>query len=61
MEKNGAINSQTPSCGCGQGGCKKAADKDTIVYPTDVEQANTMDADVTKNLIDTVKTASVRK
>lgn len=61
MEKNGAISNQTPGCGCGNGQCKKAADEDTVVYPTDTNEANKLESDVTKSLVDTVKSASVKK
>lgn len=61
MEKNGAISSSTPGCGKSSCGCKKAADEDTVVFPTDKSQADAMDKDLTRNLADTVKTASVKK
>lgn len=58
MEKNGAVTSDTPSCGCNRGQCKKASDGNTVVYPIDKQQADSLEMDTTKKLVDVVKSTS---
>lgn len=63
MEKNGAISSNTPNC-CGGGSCssvKQADDfKQRELFPMDIKTADNFDRDLTKAVIDAVKTASTK-
>jgi hypothetical protein len=62
MEKNGAISSDTPGC-CGGGGCdsKKAQDEQRLLFPETAQEADTLEEDLTKRAVDSVKAASTPK
>ena len=62
MEKNGAINSETPPC-CGGGGCtdKMAGEvelRQLPSFPENDADADNMDQDLTKQATDAVADAS---
>jgi len=54
MEKNGAINSNTPS-GCCGGGCQSEKKASQLpLFPEDQQAADTMDGGLTKKAVDAV-------
>lgn len=65
MEKNGAINCNTPCGGCG---CKnnnnenliKLAQKQLDAFPKSAEEADAMEKDLTKDAIEAVRNQSSR-
>ena len=64
MEKNGAINSDTPGC-CG-GGCNaKEASAENMrqltLFPETEQEADAMEQDLTKKAVDSVEDASKPK
>jgi hypothetical protein len=62
MEKNGAISSETPSCGNKRCACRtKLAASDFKEFPETEAQADHLDQDITKKAADVVKSASVKK
>lgn len=57
MEKNGAINSNTPKSGCCGGNChtdKTAQYRQPLLFPETDEEADAMAEDLTKQAIDEV-------
>jgi hypothetical protein len=60
MEKNGAINSNTPG-GCCGGGChseKQAQHTQLRLFPENSQEADAMEGDLTKKAIDMVQEQS---
>lgn len=54
MEKNGAINSNTPG-GCCGGGCHSEKQASQLpLFPEDKQEADAMEGDLTKKAIDMV-------
>ncbi len=65
MEKNGAINANTPRCGggCGCGGncsckAKTASAKQLLLFPETNEVADNLDQDLIKRAVEIVKVNS---
>ena len=64
MEKNGAINSETPSCGSHCGCAKQASAKSSpsilqgLRFPETTQLADALENDLTKQAADAVRAAS---
>ncbi len=58
MEKNGAINSNTPN-GCCGGGCHSEKQASQLpLFPQDKQAADSMESDLTKKACDAVEAKS---
>jgi len=63
MEKNGAISSETPSCGNNCGCAKQASVQhqnlvQKSLFPDTIKEANAMDNDITKRIVEAVRTSA---